>query len=458
MKNCVVLKIGGGILKDADCFYRVVDIIKKKRENKEECIVVISALYGVTDFLIESIQKAIISEEQMLDSIKKIKDMHKQYLSYIKNQRIRDKAEFALDDKIATLEKIFYGINYLKEVSPRSKDLIQSFGERISPIVLEAFLLDNNIDAEFIDAEKAGIYCKGNFENALVDMEKTADSLNKTVLPLLNKKVVLLPGYYGIDELGDVKTFGRGGTDYSAGFIAAIFNAKLEIWKDVSGFMSADPKVVKEAKQIDVLSYDEAEELGYLGAKILHPKTIEPLREKGLSAEIKNIFDPGKKGTIISSRELKTKQIVKSIATKKDIAIVNISSSAMANSPGFAAAVFAKLSENNISVDLISTSETAISFSISPKNLQKAIECLEQLKEPLQCKISFKDGLSLIGVVGEGMIETPGIAGRIFSALGKEKINVELISQGASEINISFVVKNKDLEKAVCIIHKEFIS
>jgi len=456
MQNTVVLKIGGGILRDKSSFDRVVKIVSDKKKTGHQQIIVISALYGVTDFLIESMNKCRNDHEHVETIIISLKKMHKDYLVHISDKKIRANAEFALDDKISLLEKFLYGIAYLKEISPRSKDLIQSFGERLSPIVLEAFLLDNKIDSEFVDAEEAGIACKGQFENAVVVLDQTEKNLNQKVAPLLSKKVILLPGYYGVDESGDVKTFGRGGTDYSAGFISNIFEAHLEIWKDVSGFMTADPKVVKSAKQIDFLNYDEAEELGYLGSKILHPKTVSPLREKGLFAEIKNIFAPEVKGTIVGPIKHKSDEIIKSIAATKDIAIITVKSSAMVNNPGFASNIFSLLSEKDIAVDLIATSETAISFSIESKNSEIALDSLKALKDICECNVNCEKELSLIGVIGEGIKGTPGIAGRLFSALGKRKISVELITQGASEINISFVVKKGDLDNAINSVHAEF--
>ncbi len=465
MSKVVVLKIGGGILRNKDSFDRVVSIVKNKKAKQEKQIIVISALYGVTDFLIDSISKCVNEPKHVEQAIISLKKMHKDYLAFIVDPKIRQKAEFTLDDKISILEKFLYGISYLKEVSPRSKDLVQSFGERLSPVVLEAFLLDNKIDASFIDAEEAGIVCKGQFENALVDMGKTENNLTTKVSPLLSSKVVLLPGYYGVDESGDVKTFGRGGTDYSAGFIANILDAELEIWKDVSGFMSADPKVVPMAKQIPLLSYEEAEELGYLGAKILHPKTIDPLRQKGLCAEIKdvfhpeikNVFAPEVKGTIICGEKKKDGAVIKSIASTRDIAVVNVESASMVNVPGFASMLFSKLAEKDVPLDLIVTSEASISFSLDAKKLDKALVAASSITHVYPCNITHLTDLSMIGVIGEGLGETAGISGRLFGALGKENINIEMISQGASEINISFVVKKSDLDKAVLAVHKEFI-
>ncbi|MFA6268437.1 MAG: aspartate kinase [archaeon] len=458
MEKIVVLKIGGGILRDKDSFLRVVNIISNKKNLGEKQIVVISALFGVTDFLIDSMSKCALGKTEVMSIINSLKETHLQYLSFIDDLSIRQKAEFALNEKISLLEKFLFGISYLKEISPRSKDFIQSFGERLSPIVLEAFLLNNKIATEFIDAEEAGIICEGNFENALAVMPKTTTNLQNNVLPLLSGKVVLLPGYYGVDELGEVKTFGRGGTDYSSGFIANIFDARLEIWKDVSGFMTADPKVIPSAKQIPLLSYDEAEELGYLGAKILHPKTIAPLREKALCAEIKNVFAPEVLGTIICGEKDSNPGIVKSIAPKKDISVISIESIAMINFPGFASGLFSILSESGISVDLIVTSEASISFSVETKFADAAFVAIEEIKKVYPSTISMQKNLAMISVIGEGMKNSYGVAGKVFSALGAEKVNVELISQGASEINISFVVKKEDLERAMLVVHEEFFN
>ncbi len=457
MAKTVVLKIGGGILRNKESFDRVVDIVKKKHQKGEKQIIVISALYGVTDFLIDSMSKCALDVNQVEPVIIALKKMHKDYLAFISDSKVRQNAEFTLGEKISVLEKFLYGIGYLKEISPRSKDLVQSFGERLSPVVLEAFLLDNKVSSEFIDAEEAGIVCKGQFENALCDMDKTIKNLNTNVLPLLEKKVVLLPGYYGIDESGDVKTFGRGGTDYSSGFIANIFNAELEIWKDVSGFMTADPKIVPNAKQIALLSYEEAEELGYLGAKILHPKTIDPIRKKGLFAEIKNVFAPDIKGTIICRDKKRDGAVIKSIASTKDIAVLNIESASMINAPGFAALLFSKLAEREIPIDLIVTSEASISISLDAKRLDKALAAANEINNVYPCVITSVKDLSMIGAIGEGLGQTPGVAGKIFGALGKEKVNIELISQGASEINVSFVVKKADHDRAVLAVHNEFI-
>lgn len=456
VKNILVLKIGGGVLQNKDCFERVVKIVKQKREEFDGVIIVLSALFGVTDFLIDN-TRVFSNEGDISEVIKTIEGKHVSYLNLLNNKKFVEEAIIDLRGKISVLEKFFYGTHYLKEITPRSKDLIQCYGEKLSPIVLEAFLKDYGVDAEFLDAEKAGIMCQGSFENAFIDLEKTSNNFLVNVLPVLKEKVVLLPGFYGVDENSDIKTFGRGGTDYSAGVIANIFSAKLEIWKDVSGFMSADPKLIPNAKQINVLSYDEAEELGYLGAKILHPKTINPLRKKDLCAEIKNLFEPERKGTIICSKKELHDSIIKSVTLMKNVGIVTIKSSTMASSSGFATKVFDVLGANKISINLIATTETSISVSVNLKDVLKAVSELNKIGKEFDFEVTSREDLSLISVVGEGMRETPGVAGKLFSVLGEKNINIELISQGASSINISFVVDTTNVNLAVQEIHKKFL-
>lgn len=451
------MKIGGGILRDKDCFDQVVSVIRAKSSEFDSTIVVISALHGVTDFLIQSSSEAFSGRKSVKEMISELKSKHFHYLSMVSCPQVRLSAENSLAEKLGLLKQFLTGVYYLKELSPRSKDLIQSFGERLSPIILEAFLNDAGIDAQFLDAEEAGIKSRGPFENAIVDYETTRSNLLSSSDGILGKKVLLLPGYYGIDNNGDAKTFGRGGTDYSAGFIAGMFDAKLEIWKDVSGFMTADPKIVDSARQIATLSYSEAEELGYLGAKILHPKTIAPLRERHLDAEIKNLFKPEKKGTLISSQRDLSNGAVKSVATTKDVAILTVSSTTMFNGFGFAAMIFSVLATAGIPVDLIATSQTAISVSLKASDLENATVALGAANTESLYEVTSKTNLAMLGVVGEGMRETCGVAGRLFSVLGEQGINIELISQGASEINISLIVKSEQLNQALHAVHGEFI-
>ncbi len=451
-----VMKIGGGILRNAEAFRHVAGIVEKKRKGGEEIAVVLSALYGVTDSLLDSIPAALKGKSKIKGFTKDIRQKHFTLLDKIKDNEIRETAIEELDDKIGRLEKFLFGLHYLKDKSPRTVDIVQSFGERLSPIVLEAFLLERGIPAELFDAEKAGIKTNGVFNNAIALMKETRKNIRKKVMPAMKNRVALITGFYGLDKHGNITTFGRGGTDYSAGIVAACIDAEnLEIWKDVDGFMSADPRIVKNAKKIDMLSYSEAEELGYLGAKILHPKTISPIRDVGSAAVIKNIGKPDMVGTIISDKGKKTKEIIKSVTMMPKIAVITIATPSMVNTAGFAGKLFTAIGDMDIPIDLISTSETAISFSIPRSGLKRALKGMEE-HFPYS-KLEYIDDVAIVGVVGEGLVKTPGIAGKIFGVMGRNRINIELISQAAFEMNLSFIVKEKEAEKAIKAIHKEFI-
>ena len=449
-----VMKIGGGILKDKKSFGRVVDIIKNKKDD--DVVVVLSALYGVTDYLIESVYKVTKDDSEILSRIKELRLKHTKYLDNLKKS-VSEKTTKELDENLKKLERYFYGVNYLGYVDEKSYDMITSFGERLSPLVLSAFLNDAGINNEVFDSEKAGIVSDGVYANASVVYKETISNIRKNVKPVLSSKVVLVTGFYGVDEKGNINTFGRGGTDYTAGVVANALDADyVEIWKDTNGFMTADPKVVENAKKIESMSYDEAEELGYLGAKILFPKTIAPIRMKKIPAEIKSIFEPEAKGTVIESDGRKTSQVVKSVASNSKIAVIHIDDPNMATSSGYVAIVFSAMADACVEINLIATAQTSLSFTIHKQCLEKALGTLRKIKD-IEEKISHYDDVAIIGVIGHGMKGEIGMAGKIFSCLAENAINIEMISQAANEINISFVVNAKDEKKAVKAIHKEFI-
>ena len=320
------------------------------------------------------------------------------------------------------------------------------------------FLNSKGIESIPLESEDAGIVSDGKTGHANCILNKTRENFESKVIPVLKgKKIAVITGFYGIDESGKVNTFGRGGSDYSAGVAAICADADiLEIWKDVAGFLTADPRMVKEARKLEVISFDEAEELGYFGAKILHPRTMDVLRKKeNIYAEIKSVFNPEEKGTVIA-RESTRKNIVTALASKKNIAVVTVEGGMMSDAPGVALAVFSKMAENEIPIDAIATAQTNISFTIDPQDVYKAKGALMQIRSSLIEKYKVDENRALVGVVGQNMRHTRGVAARVFSAVAKEGINLEMISQGASEIDLSFVIRSEDVEKAVNAVHKEF--
>jgi aspartate kinase len=376
-------------------------------------------------------------------------------LEGIKDSGIREKAGKALLKKVAMLERALYGIAYLKELSPRSLDLVQTMGERLSVLLIEAYLLDSGVKAVALDSGREGVAVNSDYGKALPLMRETRKRLSGKAAKLLHGSVVVFPGFFGTDGKGNIVSFGRGGSDFSAAIIAAALEADaLELWKDVDGFMSADPKIVEKAYLLQSLSYDEAEELGYFGAKIMYPKTVMPLREKGIPIILKNVLKPGKKGTIVSREKKKHEKIIKSIAVKRNIACVTLRSSGFVGQTGALQKIFSAMANANISVDLVATSEAGISFTIDESDLQKAKKAIPAIDLPLE-GAAFDSNVAMLGIVGEGIKGTPGIAAKIFNCLGKNGINVEMISQGSSEINISFLIKENDLAKAVKELHTE---
>jgi len=451
-----VMKFGGSILSNEEDLRRVAELVKQRREQGEELCMVVSALKGMTDALIDSSEKALKEEKFIEGFLTEVKERHFTLIEKIKDNELKNATMEKIGEKTDVLERALYGITYLGELSERSKALIYTTGERLSAVLVEGYLKEAGVKAVSMDAREAGIVTDDCFSETNPIMDKTQEMVGKKVAPMLKEQVVVITGYLGANEEGAITCFGRGGSDFSAGILANVLDANtLELWKDVDGFMSADPKAVKDAKFLEQVSYDEAEELGFFGAKILHPRTVVPLRPKGIKAIVKNILKPEEQGTVISGEKRQHNEIVKSIACRKNIGIIYLKSPKMVSAPGALAQIFGAMSNARISVDLVATSEAGVSFTIKEEDMKKAKKALEK------CGIGFEEmrlekDVAMIGVIGEGLKGKTEVAGRIFSTLGKAGISSELISQGSSEINISFVVKEGQLEKAVQQIHSEF--
>ncbi|MCK5139508.1 MAG: aspartate kinase, partial [Thermodesulfovibrionia bacterium] len=266
--------------------------------------------------------------------------------------------------------------------------------------------------------------------------------------------VPVVTGFIGKTTAGEITTLSRGGSDYTASIIGAATDSdEIQIWTDVDGIMSTDPKIVKDAKTIAKLSFDEASELAIFGAKVLHPKSIIPAMEKNIPVRVLNTYNPEGKGTIVTPKAEKTDKVMKAIACKKGISLVNVTSTRMLNAHGYLARVFDIFRDYQKSVDMISTSEVSISMTINDSNgMDKIVKDLEGI-----AKVKTEDNKAIICVVGEGLKHTKGLAGKVFSTVGKAGVSIEMISQGASEINISFVVDEEDADKTINALHQEFI-
>jgi aspartate kinase len=340
------------------------------------------------------------------------------------------------------------------------KDVISSFGERFAVQLLTSALRSRGAQATYRMPHKIGLFTDGKFGDATANLLKTTRNLKIHLKPLLKGRMILfIPGFFGVSEGGDITTFGRGGSDYSAAVIARAMEAEiLEIWKDVAGYLSADPKFVPESQLIPILSYDEAAELSYFGAKILHPRTIEPLRRSKLHIAIKNTLNPDAPGSLITPSIPRSKNFIKSVAYDTDIGILKVHSSGVGARPGILALVASQMTESGINIKSVVTSQTCISLLLAFNDLEIGRQALKSLRPKPYRRLEKIDDVALVSIVGEGIVQGKGIAARCFTAVARCNVNVEMISFGPSRVALYFLVRNRDLKNTVNAIHNTFFS
>ena len=453
-----VIKIGGGSLKGRKNVQDILDLVAERGRGH---VIVVSALSGITDMLINSMAHALKDEETIPSIMSELKNKHMLVARHvIPSGKFIQKYTRDLNDHLGKLERLYFGLNFTKEITPKMTDVISSFGERLSADLLAAALRARGLKATYRMPHKIGLVTDGKFGDATANLQKTSHNLRQHLLPLIKEgMIVFVPGFYGVSEAGDITTFGRGGSDYSAAVVAAALNAEvLEVWKDVPGYMSADPKFVPLARLIPLLSYDEAAELSYFGAKILHPRTVEPLRKLGLAVAVKNIMNPDAPGSLITSRCPQSKNVIKSVAHDTDIAILKIHASGVGARPGVLARVSSKITETGLNIKSVVTSQTCISFLLALKDLDKAYQAVRLMSPRPYRHMDRIQNVALVGIVGKGLLRRKGIAARCFTAVAERNVNVEMISFGPSEVAVYFLVRNKDLQKAVEAIHTSFFN
>ena len=439
----IICKFGGSSVGDAKRIRTVFDIVKGYLSKKP--IVVVSAHKGVTDELIKVAESALDGKSG-LDGIR---HRHATILSEL------GLPTNLIDDRFAELDTLLRGITMVKELTPRTLDYVLSFGERLSSRIIAAYFNKAGIPAEQYDAFDIGMLTDDNFGGATPLPE--ADALIKQSIEKI-KKLPIVTGYIGKTRSGDVTTLGRNGSDYTASIIGAAINAdEIQIWTDVDGVMTADPSIIPDAKPLDTMTFEEASELAYYGAEVLHPATIVPAIKKGIPVRVLNTFRPDAKGTIITdgkriSPSAKRNGTVKSIVYKEDQYIVNITTSRMLMGYGFLAKIFNIFAIHKIVVNMVATSEVSVSVTVEKLDgLDIASKELSTFSD-----VSVEKEKAIICVVGEGLRDTSGVAGDIFSALKAANVNILMISQGASKINCAFVIENRDIKKCVEALHNKF--
>ncbi|MFC1828398.1 aspartate kinase [Thermodesulfobacteriota bacterium] len=453
-----VIKIGGGGLKGKKNIGHILELIAGRGKGH---IFVVSALNGVTDFLIDSMSDALEDEGHIPNIIGRLKSKHMLIARHLMSRgNVQKTFHRDLNKSLNKLERLYYGLSFTKEITPRMRDIVSSFGERFSAVLLSSALRSRGIQAAYRMPHKIGLITDGKFGDATVNLRKTTVNFQKHLQPLMKKgSILFIPGFYGVSENEDITTFGRGGTDYSAAVVAAAMKAELlEVWKDVDGYMSADPRFVPEAQLIPDLSYDEAAELSYFGAKILHPRTVEPLRKNRVSIAIKNTLNPDATGSLISSRSPRSRRIIKSVAHNNDVGILKVHASGIGARLGILSLVANQVAENGINIKSVVTSQTCISLLLARKDLEPARGALKLLQPKPYRRLEKIEDVALVSIVGEGLLKGKGIAAKCFSAVAGCNVNVEMISFGPSPVALYFLVRNQDLHSAVNAIHSTFFS
>ncbi len=457
------MKFGGSSLATAARIRQAASIVQHfSAENK--IVIVASAMDDVTDRLVEiaeSVQKGEMREAQTL--LTRLQRFHTTVATSIARESSRRDIVASTDVLKTELGKTVEGASHLREMTPRSRDYLLSFGERFSAPILTSAVQALGLKARPMTGGEAGITTDDNFGEAKPLIEVSYHQLRKRLEPLLSKnQVPVVTGFIAASVDGSPTTLGRGGSDYTASMIGAALAAdEIWIWTDVDGLMTADPRIVKNAKVLPSVSFGEALELSFFGAKMMHPHALQPASQRKVPVRIKNSRKPDGTGTLVCDRESDDNgRVVKAVSIIRDVGIVTVGGAGMVGAPGVAGKVFQTLGTNRVNVIMISqgSSEATISTVVARREVDRAVRALQLalLGQGQVDKILQEKDACIIAVVGSGMRGTPGVAARVFSAVASRKVNVRMVAQGSSEYNVSFVVSEKEGPDAVRAIHDEF--
>ncbi len=458
-----VLKFGGSSVASAENIKKVAQIVRSAAADGK-CVVVLSAIQGTTDMLIAAGQMAAFGDESFLETIGEIKDRHTETMHGLFPASVPQSLNEFVETASNELESICEGVLRVRELSERTLDRILSFGELVSSKIVSEYLTHNGSENDWFDSRQI-IRTDQNYGFAAVNFEETNRRINDHIYGSIHS-LFILPGFIASGPDGATTTLGRGGSDYTAAIIAAALDAEsLEIWTDVSGMMTADPRFVRNVRQIPRINYREAMELSHFGAKVIYPPTIQPVMAKGIPLWIKNTFSSDDRGTLIEAESGESDGIIRGITSIDSIAVLSLEGSGMVGIPGFSKRLFDALSRSSINVILItqSSSEHSICVAIEDKHAAAAKltvdrEFENEIKIGKIEPLGVETGFSILAVVGDNMKSHTGVSGRMFATLGQNGINIHAIAQGSSERNISTIIGSTDVRKAVNVLHEEFFS
>jgi aspartate kinase/aspartokinase/homoserine dehydrogenase 1 len=452
--NKIVVKFGGSNLKSKEDIQKIIKTIKA---YNRPLVIVVSAFYGITNYLTEGLETVRRDNNHITSMINFLKEMKRETLEEnIEDPQMRLQAYSEVKKRLDELEKYLLGIHYIGEIPDFIEDKVLSYGEKLSSLMLSLILQSKGIDALEAMPEDIGLVTDGAFRNASINFEKSTESV-KTALK--GDKVYIVPGFYGVSDEGKVNLLGRGGSDYSAAAIACCVSAEsLDVWKDVNGYMSADPGLIPAARRIRNLTYNEAAELSYFGAKILHPRTVEPLIHDEIPVRIFNINNAGVLDplSVIGSGIKEDNCQLKSVTYSDSFAIVRLEGAGVGIKEGILAQVTTMFDLNRINIKSVVTSQTAINIYLDSPDLDRALSLLQKDTPHTITSIIPYDNLSIIALVGEDLIHSRGLAYKMIGAVAEEGIDLKIVSLGASDSAAYCVVDRNDRENAVKVIHKTF--
>jgi aspartate kinase len=446
------MKFGGTSVEDAKAIDRTASIVKGRVEKRP--VVVVSAMAKVTDTLLKMAQAAGSGDrEGALQLSRALRERHYNTAGELLGTGVFTRFHSELEVEFDALDALLTGIAAVGELTPRTTDHVAAYGELLSSkIVTEAFSA-RSLEASLVDSREC-IVTDATYTRAVPMFDETNERLTLKVKPLVDGgRVPVMGGFIGSTRSGVTTTIGRGGSDFSAAIVGAGLNAEaIEIWTDVDGMLTTDPNLCPDAHRIRVISFDEAAELAYFGAKVLHPATVLPAIQKNIPVWVLNSRNPTSEGTKIAARAPHCKNIFKAIAAKKRITIVNVAAPRMLLAHGFLKAIFEAFDRHKVAVDVVSTSEVSVSLTVDSNEAIPALAAdLAKLAD-----VKYEGRKAIVCLVGENLRETPGIAARVFGELSDLKIR--MISQGASEINLTFVVEEEDVPGVIRRLHETFFS
>jgi aspartate kinase len=446
------MKFGGTSVGDAKAIQRVAEIVKGRLPQRP--IVVVSAMARVTDQLLQMARAAGADDRKSaLTLARELRERHYNTAGELLGTALFTQFHSDLGTEFEELEELLRGIAAVGELTPRTTDHVASFGEVLSSKLVSACLLAHGLEASLVDSREC-IVTDETFTRATPLFEETDAKLRETVQPLLERgRVPVMGGFIGTTRAGITTTIGRGGSDFSASIIGAVLGAeKIEIWTDVDGMLTTDPNLCPDARRIKIISFDEAAELAYFGAKVLHPATVLPAIQKNIPVYILNSRNAECEGTRISARAPHCRNFFKAIAAKKRITIIDVAAPRMLLAHGFLKAIFEAFDRHRIPVDVVSTSEVSVSLTVDSNESIPALAAdLSRLAD-----VKYEGRKAIVCLVGENLREVPGIAAHVFGELSDVKIR--MISQGASEINLTFVIDEDQVPSVVQRLHKAFFA